>query len=77
MEKQRQPEGRPRPRPYFIVTGGLFALITLAHVARTINEWRNFKTDPWFVLEGPGLGIVAGALAFWAWRLLRASRPRS
>jgi len=63
-----------RARLYLIVTGGLFALIALAHFARTIAEWRRFKTDPWFVLEGPGLGIVCGALAFWAWRLLRASR---
>jgi hypothetical protein len=74
METQRQPEGRPRPGPYLIVTGGLFALIALAHVARTIDEWRRFKTDPWFALEGPGLAVVCGALAFWAWRVLRASR---
>ena len=72
MENQRPPGGRPRP--YFIVTGGLFALIALAHVARSIEEWRRFTSDPWFVLEGPGLGIICGALAFWAWRLLRATR---
>ncbi len=64
-----------RPRAYFIVTGGLFALIALAHFARTITEWRRFSEDPWFAVEGPGLGLIAGALAFWAWRLLRASRP--
>ncbi len=63
----------PRPRPYFIVTGGLFALMALAHFARAIVEWRRFAEDPWFVLEGPGLGVVAGALAVWAWRLLRAA----
>ena len=61
-----------RPKPYFFVTGGLFALISLAHVARTVSEWRRFAVDPWFALEGPGLGVVAGALAFWAWRLIRA-----
>jgi len=64
----------PRPRPYFLVTGGLFALIALAHFARTVAEWRRFAQDPWFVLEGPGLGVIAGALAVWAWRLLRSSR---
>jgi hypothetical protein len=70
----RPPEQPPRPRPYVIVTGSLFALIALAHLARTIDEWRRFQTDPWFALEGPGLGLVCGALAFWAWRVLRASR---
>jgi hypothetical protein len=64
----------PRPRLYLIVTGGLFALIALAHFARTVAEWRRFAEDPWFVLEGPGLGVITGALAIWAWRLLRASR---
>jgi len=77
MESQPQPEERARPRPYLIVTGGLFALIALAHVARTIDEWRRFKTDPWFALEGPGLAVVCGALAWWAWRLLRVSRRSS
>jgi hypothetical protein len=77
MEDQRPPERRSRPRAYLIVTGSLFALIALAHLARTIAEWRRFKTDPWFALEGPGLGVVCGALAFWAWRLLRASRRGS
>ena len=66
MENQRPPEQRPRPRPYVIVTGALFALIALAHFARTIAEWRRFEADPWFALEGPGLGLVCGALAFWA-----------
>jgi hypothetical protein len=77
MENQRPPEQWPRPRPYVIVTGALFALIALAHFARTIAEWRRFETDPWFALEGPGLGLVCGALAFWAWRVLRASRRSS
>jgi len=75
MENEKPPVERQRPRRYFIVTGGLFALIAFAHLARTIDEWRRFATDPWFLVEGPGLGVVSGALAFWAWRLLRSSRP--
>ena len=72
MESQRPPERRPRSRLYVLITGSLFGLIALAHLARTIDEWRRLKTDPWFALEGPGLGLVCGALAFWAWRLRRA-----
>jgi hypothetical protein len=58
-------------KAYLITTGTLFSLIALAHVLRTIAEWGRLGADPWFVLEGPGLGVVAGALCIWAWRLLR------
>jgi hypothetical protein len=58
-------------KAYLITTGSLFGVIALAHLARTIVEWSRLATDPWFVLEGPTLGVVAGALSFWAWRLLR------
>ena len=60
-------------KAYLITTGTLFALLALAHVLRTIGEWPRLTTDPWFVLEGPGIGIAAAALCFWAWRLLRHS----
>ena len=60
-------------KAYLITTGIIFTLITLGHVLRTIAEWPRLATDPWFYLEGPGLGVVAGALGFWAWRLLRLS----
>jgi hypothetical protein len=63
-------------KAYLITTGTLFALIAAAHVARTIAEWRRLAAEPSFILEGPGLGLVCGAIAFWAWRLLRA-RTRS
>jgi hypothetical protein len=58
-------------KAYLITTGTLFGLIALAHIARTIAESRRLTSDPWFLLEGPGLGVLAGALAVWAWRLLR------
>lgn len=60
-------------KAYLITTGTLFALIALAHLLRTIVEWSRLTNDPWFFLEGPGLGVVAGALCLWAWRLLRLS----
>jgi hypothetical protein len=62
-------------KPYLITTGSLFGLLAAAHLLRTIAEWRRLAIDPWFFLEGPGIGLVAGAIAFWAWRLLRRS-PR-
>jgi hypothetical protein len=62
-------------KPYLITTGTIFGLVAVAHVARTIAEWSRLATDPWFILEGPGLGVLAGAVAIWAWRLL--SRTRS
>jgi hypothetical protein len=60
---------------YLTTTGLLFALIALAHIMRTIAEWSRLTTDPGFIIEGPGLGVVAAALGFWAWRLLRVSGP--
>jgi hypothetical protein len=63
-------------KAYLITTGALFALLTLAHVWRTIAEWSRLSSDPWFLLEGPGIGLVAAALCFWAWRLVWvSSRP--
>jgi hypothetical protein len=61
-------------KAYLITTGSIFGLIALAHLLRTIAEWSRLSTDPWFYLEGPGLGVVAAAFSFWAWRLLRGCR---
>jgi hypothetical protein len=58
-------------KAYLITTGVLFGLLALAHLLRTIVEWSRLASDPWFVLQGPGIGVVAAALCFWAWRLLR------
>ncbi len=60
-------------KPYLIATGALFALVAVAHLLRTISEWSRLTTDPGFILEGPGLGVLAAAIALWAWRLLRRS----
>jgi hypothetical protein len=58
-------------RAYLATTGILFALLAVAHLLRTIAESSRFATDPWFILEGPGIGIVAAAICVWAWRLFR------
>ena len=54
---------------YRIVTGTLFGLVAAVHLARTIAERGRLGTDPGFLVEGPGLGLLAAGLCLWAWRL--------
>ena len=56
-------------RAYLISTGGIFGLVTLAHLWRIADEWPRLATDPWYLL----LTAAAAALCLWAWRLLRVS----
>jgi hypothetical protein len=59
-------------KAYVMTTGAIFGLLTLAHLWRVIEEGRHLATDPWYVL----ITVAAGALCFWAWRVLRsAARP--
>ena len=60
-------------KAYLLVTGLLFALLALAHAWRTIVEWSRLQEDPWFILQGPGIGVIGAGLAYWAWRLFRKS----
>jgi hypothetical protein len=62
-------------KAYLVTTGVLFGLLAGAHLARTLLEARRLAADPWFILEGPGIGVIAGTLAVWAWRLARSTRP--
>ena len=59
-------------KTYVLVTGILFALLTLVHVWRMIVE-RQLATDPWYL----GITTLAALLSLWAWRVLRRSRPSS
>jgi hypothetical protein len=61
-------------RAYLTTTGALFAILAIAHLLRTIAESSRLATDPRFILEGPGIGLIAGGLCVWAWALLR-KRP--
>jgi len=61
-------------KAYLLTTGGLFALVAVLHLARTIAESSRLRSDPGFIIEGPGLGLLAATIAVWAWRLLRTSR---
>lgn len=62
-------------KPYLITTGSLFALVAVAHLLRTIAEWSRLTTEPGFIVEGPGLGVLAAAITIWAWRLLARHAP--
>ena len=57
-------------RVYVLTTGIVFGLLTLAHLWRIAAEGVQLLTSPWWV----GITVGAGALAVWAWRLLRQSR---
>jgi len=62
-------------KAYLVITRTIFGLIALAHLARTFAESQRLASDPWFYLDGPGLGLLSAALSLWAWRLLwRAAR---
>jgi hypothetical protein len=63
-------------KSYLITTGILFGLLASAHFVRTVVEWSRLAADPRFVIQGPGIGVVAASLCLWAWRLLRGQRAR-
>jgi hypothetical protein len=63
-------------RAYLVTTAVIFGLLALAHVLRTIAESARLTTDPGFLVEGPGIGLVAALLCAWAITLLRRT-PRS
>jgi hypothetical protein len=60
-------------KAYLVTTGCLFGLLALAHLVLAILEWPRLAADPWFVVQGPGIGALAAGLSFWAWRLLWTS----
>jgi hypothetical protein len=60
-------------KAYLVTTGSLFALVALTHLLRIVAEWPRVLIDPWFILEVPGIGLLAGGMCLWAWRLLRHS----
>ena len=52
-------------RPYLFVTGTVFALIVVAHVARAVAEGMTPMHDPWW----DALTLLAAGLSIWAFRL--------
>jgi hypothetical protein len=64
-------------RAYLGTTGVLWALLAGAHVLRTVAEWDRVRSDPEFIVEAPGIGLLALALCIWAWRLFAQAGPRN
>ena len=58
-------------KAYLVTTGTLFGLIAMLHLLRSIEEWKNLTTDPWYFLGMAALGVLAAGLSVWAWRLLK------
>jgi len=52
-------------KAFLVTSGTVFALVVVAHILRLGFEPDKSK-DPFFVL----LTVAAGALSFWAWRLV-------
>jgi hypothetical protein len=64
-------------KAYLGTTGLLFGVLALAHLLKTVDEWSRFATEPaGFLVEAPGIGLLALGLCVWAFRLLR-SAPRT
>lgn len=53
-------------KTYVVATGTVFALLTLAHLWRIVEEPR-LASDPWFLFAT----VVAAALSVAAWRVAR------
>ena len=69
-------DNRPRSgdsmKAYLVSTCAIFGVIAVLHALRAIVEWPMLSTDPVYFFTMLGLGLLAGALAVWSWRLLRA-----
>ena len=53
-------------KAYVITTGAIFALLTIAHLARVAIE-KHLATEPIFVV----FTLLSAALCVWAWRVYR------
>lgn len=54
-------------KAYVITTGAVFALLTLAHLARIVLENPRLAWTPDFVV----VTLLSAALAAWAWQVWR------
>jgi hypothetical protein len=54
-------------KAYIITSGAIFALITVAHIARLATETTHVLREPIFLI----LTLLAAALSIWAFVVLR------
>jgi hypothetical protein len=63
-------------KAYLATTGTLFGLLAVLHFWRIFAEWNSFQAKTWYLAGIGAIGVVAGALSIWAYRLLiEPSRP--
>lgn len=63
-------------RPYVRVSGLLFGLVAIGHLVRAVRRWPLLiGGHPVPVVVSLIVLVVAGGMAFWAWRLL--SQPQT
>lgn len=54
-------------KAYVIASGGVFTLVTIAHIVRIFSEGRHSLTEPVFLL----FTLIIAGLSVWAWLVLR------
>jgi len=54
-------------KAYVIASGGVFTLVTIAHIVRIFSEGRHSLTEPVFLL----FTLIVAGLSVWAWLVLR------
>jgi hypothetical protein len=54
-------------KAYVIASGGVFTLVTIAHIVRIFSEGRHPLTEPVFLL----FTLIVAGLSVWAWLVLR------
>jgi hypothetical protein len=57
-------------KTYLIVTGILFALMSLVHIARVVAEW-SYPHGLGFVFHMVAIIVLPAVFSAWAWNLLR------
>ena len=58
-------------RSYVRLSGLLFALVALGHVVRTVRRWPLLIAGhPIPAVVSLVVAVLAGGMAFWAWRVL-------
>ncbi|HEY0454900.1 MAG TPA: hypothetical protein VGE41_00890 [Verrucomicrobiae bacterium] len=55
-------------KAYLITTGILFALLTLLHIWKAIDEWNYHTANTWTMVA---VTFLPALFAWWAFRLLR------
>lgn len=61
-------------KAYLIVTGVIFGLLAAMHVYIALTELNKLTSEPGQFATMAGMGLFAGGLTVWAWRLLVRAR---